>query len=476
MTATGGPAAGLQSVDLGVAEDDQTPTGRSLQLVGMALDHSIFSWHDPLPESRGSLNSRQCLAPAEYSDIHLTGDVSDATVIMGQMVVYSLTASNAGPDTAEHASIELELADGITFTGGSAGCIETGGFIRCEQAAPVATGGIIQVSVTGVANQVHVQSASVEAFAKQNDTNSVNNELTLAVCVALASVPDVWINEIHYDDTNFFDVGEGVEIAGPAGTDLAGLSLLFYGGFFRTVYETVDLSGVIDNETNAYGALWFPVPGIWNALLTADGVALVPACTGLIQFLSYEGVFIALDGQVAGVQSVDIGVAESGSTALSNSLQLIGTGVVYSNFNWSGPSPDSPGNLNAGQFIPDDPDGDGLPSDWELEFFGGPTNANPNADTDRDGATESEEYGGDTIPTNRHSFFYIIVDAMDASNVVTFMTSSARVYGVESATTSPTGSYSAVSSNIPGTGGGIAVPDTNVAPGRAFYRGRVDLP
>ncbi len=41
----------------------------------------------------------------------------------------------------------------------------------------------------------------------------------------------VWINQFHYENI-LWDVGEGVEIAGPAGTILAGWKIVFYEGFF----------------------------------------------------------------------------------------------------------------------------------------------------------------------------------------------------------------------------------------------------
>ncbi|MEJ7724882.1 MAG: hypothetical protein WKF64_11300 [Ilumatobacteraceae bacterium] len=39
----------------------------------------------------------------------------------------------------------------------------------------------------------------------------------------------VFINEIHYDNSGT-DTGEAIEIAGPAGLDLAGWSLVLYNG------------------------------------------------------------------------------------------------------------------------------------------------------------------------------------------------------------------------------------------------------
>jgi hypothetical protein len=69
----------------------------------------------------------------------------------------------------------------------------------------------------------------------------------------------VFINEIHYDNVGT-DTGEGVEIAGPAGTDLTPWSLLFYNGADDTVYRTSRLSGVIPDQDSGYGTVFFGLP------------------------------------------------------------------------------------------------------------------------------------------------------------------------------------------------------------------------
>lgn len=156
---------------------------------------------------------------------------------------------------------------------------------------------------------------------------------------------DVFINEIHYDNAGG-DVGEFVEIAGPAGTNLTGWSLVAYNGGNGTSYATVDLSGsVIDNEGNGFGALFFPITGLQNG--APDGIALVDASNN-VQFLSYEGSFTAADGPANGLTSTDIGVSEPGSP-IGESLQLIGTGSNAADFTWTGPVAESPGSLNANQ-------------------------------------------------------------------------------------------------------------------------------
>jgi hypothetical protein len=161
--------------------------------------------------------------------------------------------------------------------------------------------------------------------------------------------PDLWINEIHYDNVGA-DTNEGVEIAGWAETDLGDYDLVFYNGNHGTAYKTVRLSGTIDNEACGLGAVWFPVNAIENG--PNDGIALVKDGGKVKQFLSYEGVLTALDGPATGMTSTDIGVSEPSSSPTDYSVQLVGTGTTYSVFTWRSPTNASPGTLNVGQ----DPD------------------------------------------------------------------------------------------------------------------------
>ncbi len=161
------------------------------------------------------------------------------------------------------------------------------------------------------------------------------------------SPADVFINEIHYDNDST-DANEAIEIAGPAGTDLSGWTLVLYNGPNGQSYNVRALSGVIPDLQNGFGTLLFTysVNGIQNG--SPDGVALVNGDT-LAQFLSYEGSFTAVGGPADGVASTDIGVTETGSEPLGQSLQLRSSGSIYQDFTWAGPSPSSPGTVNAGQ-------------------------------------------------------------------------------------------------------------------------------
>ncbi|MEM7104576.1 MAG: HYR domain-containing protein [Bacteroidota bacterium] len=160
--------------------------------------------------------------------------------------------------------------------------------------------------------------------------------------------PQVWINEFHYDNVSG-DTGEFIEVAGTAGVNLVGWSIVLYNGNDNLTYNTVALAGTIDNEGSGYGALGFAQPGIQNG--APDGLALVDPSGNVIEFLSYEGTITAANGPANGMTSTDVGVEETGSTPAGESLQRTGNGSRGSNFSWSGPANDSPGDLNADQLL-----------------------------------------------------------------------------------------------------------------------------
>jgi hypothetical protein len=71
----------------------------------------------------------------------------------------------------------------------------------------------------------------------------------------------VFINEIHYDNAGT-DVGEGVEIAGTAGMDLTGWSIIQRSNRFRClIYPIGALSGIIPNQSNGFGTVFVAING-----------------------------------------------------------------------------------------------------------------------------------------------------------------------------------------------------------------------
>jgi hypothetical protein len=133
------------------------------------------------------------------------------------------------------------------------------------------------------------------------------SEATRRISPALVpGVPVVWINEIHYDNLGD-DTGEFIELAGVTGTDLSSWSIVLYNGFNGSPYTTVPLLGFsLGNAASGYGFLRVDLPanGLQNG--APDGIALYDG-TGVVQFLSYEGIFTATSGVATGLTSTSIG-------------------------------------------------------------------------------------------------------------------------------------------------------------------------
>jgi endonuclease I len=155
-----------------------------------------------------------------------------------------------------------------------------------------------------------------------------------------------WINELHYDNSGT-DTGEFVEVAGPAGLDLAGFDLVGYNGNGGGLYSTISLSGQLADQGGCVGALAFPFIGLQNG--APDGIALVDPSGTVVEFLSYEGSLTAADGPAAGMVSVDIGVVEDFATNAGESLQLGGSGADATAFVWQSALAETPGAPNQNQ-------------------------------------------------------------------------------------------------------------------------------
>jgi len=185
---------------------------------------------------------------------------------------------------------------------------------------------------------------------RKSSIRSIQALISLFFLATLSSplAADVFINEIHYDNAST-DAGEAIEVAGSATTDLTGWTIALYNGSNGEVYSTINLAGVIPDQDNGYGTLSFAEAGIQNG--APDGMALVDDTMTVLQFLSYEGTFTAVDGPAIGMMSTDIGVTEGSGTPLGDSLQLGGTGLTYNDFTWQTEMPNTFGAVNTGQIF-----------------------------------------------------------------------------------------------------------------------------
>ena len=145
----------------------------------------------------------------------------------------------------------------------------------------------------------------------------------------------VYINEFHYDNDST-DANEFIEIAGLAGIDVTGWSVVLYNGANGNPYNSRTLNGTMGDAGNGVGFMTVSIQGIQNG--APDGIALVDDTGAVVQFLSYEGTLTGASGPATGLTSTNIGVSESSSTDATESLQLSGFGCVYEDFVWNPPA------------------------------------------------------------------------------------------------------------------------------------------
>ena len=159
------------------------------------------------------------------------------------------------------------------------------------------------------------------------------------------AAPVLRINEFHYDNAGA-DEGEFIEVAGSAGTDLTGWTLVLYNGNGGAPYGTIALAGALSGSTGE-GFAVVDAPGLQNG--SPDGIALVDPDGNVVEFLSYEGSFDAVGGPADGLTSTDIGVAEASDTPVGQSLQLQDDGT------WAAPAAATRGAANDGGTPPPEP-------------------------------------------------------------------------------------------------------------------------
>jgi hypothetical protein len=157
----------------------------------------------------------------------------------------------------------------------------------------------------------------------------------------------VFINEFHYDNAGS-DKTEFVEVVAPVSlADLSSVTLTLYNGNGGTVYAGPTALDAFTQGDVVDGFAIFS----WDLSMqngAPDGLALAMH-DEVLQFLSYEGTFMATNGVAAGLTSTDVGVAEDSSTPLGFSLQLAGAGDSYFDFSWQPAAPHTRGVVNHDQ-------------------------------------------------------------------------------------------------------------------------------
>ncbi len=289
FTAVGGLANGVTSTDIGVAQNGSEAIGHTLQRTSSA--NTWVASPAGAPGKFGECNDNgPPPPPAVVTSVSVIP--ATATVDQGQTQSFQATAKDANGAVINNVTIAWS-----------------------SSATAIAT-----VDQNGLATGILEGSAAILAMAP----NGVTGQGTLNVNAPLPPppLPAVRFSEIHYDNFGN-DVGEAIELEGPASTDLTGWSIVLYNGNDGAAYNTRMLTGSINGTCTTLagrGIAYFEYPsnGIQNG--SPDGLALVDANGQVVEFLSYEGVITASSGAAAGMTSIDIGTVQS-SAAVGQTLQ-----------------------------------------------------------------------------------------------------------------------------------------------------------
>jgi len=290
-----GPSNGVFSVDVGVSENGNDPSGGSLQLINGV-------WQGPIISTKGTTNNLSCF-------------ISNLNVQNAACIGLDFT---------------YELAFVGTSTSGSYEVIDVNNVV-------LATGNTSPISLT-LTNNSSTTPFDIRIRDAANGS-CISDFITIIPSdCSQQNCNGIFINELAYDNTGS-DFNEFIEVAidNSVSIDLTDYVVSLYNGSNGQVYdEEFLLSFNEENDDGNYTYYtWYPV-SIQNG--SPDGLSLNNSSM-VCEFLSYEGSFTAIDGPASGMNSVDINVDEPTNDPVGLSLQLI-NGV------WLAAIAETPGDTN----------------------------------------------------------------------------------------------------------------------------------
>lgn len=114
-TASGGPAAGMTSTDIGVAEGGTTAVGASLQLQGTGAVYADFHWAAALPHTFGGCNTGQVFAGGDVAPSVVQTVPADGST--GVAPATSIAVTFSEPVTAGPSAFSIDCGAGsLGFT------------------------------------------------------------------------------------------------------------------------------------------------------------------------------------------------------------------------------------------------------------------------------------------------------------------------------------------------------------------------
>jgi len=240
MTAANGPAVGMTSTDIGVAESSSTPVGSSLQLTGTGSQASDFVWAPESANTYGNVNTNQ------------TFGGGGPAVDLPPSITATTPASNTGVNALD-ANIDVSFSEGVSLSGNwyDINCSSSGNH------SATLSGGPQHYSLnpdSDFTNNEVCTLTVVAALVSDLDSNDPPDNMDSDFSVSFATVVNspIRINEVDAD-TSGSDKLEFLELydGGIGNTPLDGLVVVLYNGSDSRSYNAAfDLDGF---STNAEG-------------------------------------------------------------------------------------------------------------------------------------------------------------------------------------------------------------------------------
>ena len=165
FTAGSGPAAGLESADIGVEETGRTPAGSSLQLGADGTTYGDFAWQLPQPATPGAANAGQAFGGASV-DAPIVLACDDVVLVEGESGQASIRARDADETVTSIAVTAVDPpGEGITI----------------EDVTPAPGPGQTATATLAIADTVTAETYGVTVEATNDEGDTATCEVTVTV-------------------------------------------------------------------------------------------------------------------------------------------------------------------------------------------------------------------------------------------------------------------------------------------------------
>ena len=357
------------------------------------------------------------------ADLLIVKTDSPDPVVASSNLVYTITVTNLGPSDALSCIVTDALPAGVTPTGNYVSNLAT--IVAGSAKTFAVTVSVNAATVGAITNVATVISATSDPASGNNSTSQPT---------VVNAVADLGIGKSDAPD--------------PITTNSALAYTIFVTNFGPSVATAVTVTDTLPSGVTPSGVV-----------VSNLGALSVGSSTSFIVNVSVNGSTVGAITNSAAVTS-----AATDPNAANNTATVTTAILDFDNDG----QPD---------FGDADDDNDGIPDFWEILYGLNPLNpADAVLDPDIDKFNNYQEYIADTVPTNVNSFHHIQFISNALSRIVTFPSSTGRVYDLQfNGNLLNVTNWLDLLTNVPGAAGTTSVTDTNSAT-RSNYRIKVKLP